>query len=469
MGEDTKTGERPGLSLDAIAALAHANPNPMLRLDGAGRLQFANAASEPLLAELGVGSGDVVPPPLSAEIEDARDTGALWRTELDARGRNYVLDILASDECTTIFGQDVTDQRRAEAHVRLMAKFAAETPTPVLRADVSGAVEFANDTAQALLDALVAPGAKRVPESWLDAMRRAAESRTSESLEAQHGGAQFVLSITPAAEHGHLNVFGRDVTDERTMAAELLRAKELAETANREKSAFLANMSHELRTPLNAIIGYSELVLEELAEIGVEDVNPDLEKIRKAGRHLLQLISEVLDLSKIEAGKMDLELEPFDVEQVAREVAATLAHLVKQSDNAFVVEIDAGVGEAHADVTKVKQILLNLLGNAAKFCRGGTICLSVRRARSGAGEERLQFDVSDTGIGMTPEQLDRLFQPFVQADGSTTRRYGGTGLGLTIAQRFCLMMGGKISVTSEPGKGSVFNVDLPVRVSRGSA
>ena len=240
-------------------------------------------------------------------------------------------------------------------------------------------------------------------------------------------------------------------------------ARDQALEASKTKSTFLANMSHELRTPLNAIIGYAEMIQEECEDLGQEEYLSDLEKIQSAGKHLLELINGVLDLSKVEAGRMELYLETFEVEPMIRGVASTIRPLLEKNRNEFVLDCAEDLGTMRADVTKVRQTLFNLLSNASKFTEGGTVSLTVRRAAVEQGDE-LSFDVADSGIGMTPEQTAKVFEAFTQADASTTRRYGGTGLGLAISREFCRMMGGEITVESRPGEGATFSVRLPAVV-----
>jgi hypothetical protein len=247
-----------------------------------------------------------------------------------------------------------------------------------------------------------------------------------------------------------------DVTD-------LLDARRAAEAANQTKSQFLANMSHELRTPLNAIIGYSEMLEEEAEERGQAESVADLRKIQAAGRHLLTLINDVLDLSKIEAGKMELHLETFELQPAIEAVASTVAPLIEKRANTLRLELEPDLGAMRADVTRVRQVLFNLLSNASKFTERGIITLRAER-RPGLGGGEVVLTVADTGIGMTPEQLGRLFQAFSQADTSTAAQYGGTGLGLAISRRFCEMMGGDITVASTAGAGTTFMVHLPVEV-----
>ncbi len=303
--------------------------------------------------------------------------------------------------------------------------------------------------------------------------REAAELR--ERLFAEEHHARRVAEAARAnAEQAKLEIEAKNL--------QLAAAKEAADAASQSKSQFLANMSHELRTPMNAIIGYSEMLQEEAEDLGQPGLIPDLQKIHGAGKHLLGLINDILDLSKVEAGKMTLFLETFDVPKLVAEVAATVQPLVAKNGNRLELSCPAGLGSMRADVTKVRQTLFNLLSNASKFTERGVIRLSVERVISpqssvlrhgvasdpavAKGDDRtlIAFTIADTGIGMTPAQMAKLFEAFQQADASTTRKYGGTGLGLAISRRFCQMMGGDIRVASEPGQGSTFTVTLPAVV-----
>ncbi|MEG3842428.1 PAS domain S-box protein [Microcoleus sp. herbarium14] len=262
-----------------------------------------------------------------------------------------------------------------------------------------------------------------------------------------------------------------DIT-QRKLAEEFQKVAQTAQAASQAKSAFLANMSHELRTPLNAIIGYSDMLKEDAEDSGYEDFIPDLHKIQTAGKHLLSLISDILDISKIEAGRMELYLENFNPVNLIEDVVSTVESLVEKNSNKFEINCASDLGLMYADITKTRQILLNLLSNAAKFTEGGTITLCIKRVKHDSlttqeiaePSDLIIFRVADTGIGIPPEQMQHLFQAFMQGDASTTRKYGGTGLGLTISRHFCLMMGGDMHVQSELGGGSIFTVCLPTRV-----
>jgi len=269
--------------------------------------------------------------------------------------------------------------------------------------------------------------------------------------------------------HAELLVLAmEDVTERRRVEAEVAKAKEAAETANRTKSLFVANMSHELRTPLNAILGFSEMLQEEAVERKLNNFDSDLQKISTAGRQLLGLINDILDLSKIEAGKMELHLEVFEIQSLIDEVASTIHGLVEKNGNRLEIICAADIGMMRADLGKVRQGLLNLVSNSAKFTHGGQITVHVERQNMD-GSEWIMFRVSDTGIGLSADQIVRLFQAFTQADASTTRKFGGTGLGLALTRRFCQMMSGDVSVHSVPGEGSVFTILLPAMVSEASS
>lgn len=270
-----------------------------------------------------------------------------------------------------------------------------------------------------------------------------------------------------------------DISQRVSAEQELKKALHAAEAASRSKSTFLANMSHELRTPLNAIIGYSEILAEEMEEAGEQEAIADLTKIRTAGKHLLALINDILDISKIEAGRMTLYLEPFDITLLISEVISTVKPLIEKNRNHLEINCDPSVGIMTGDLTKVRQILFNLLSNAAKFTGNGTIALTVTPHESGEWIHNpptpdtpleqtpgIEFRVTDTGIGISPEQLENIFEAFNQADASTTRKYGGTGLGLAISQRFCKMMGGEIRIESEAEKGSIFILWLPMNLNQ---
>jgi CheY-like chemotaxis protein/nitrogen-specific signal transduction histidine kinase len=271
--------------------------------------------------------------------------------------------------------------------------------------------------------------------------------------------------MCPAPAPGETVLFATaiDVTERRLAEQRLRRSRDAAEAASRAKSQFLANMSHELRTPLNAIMGYSYLLQQEAAEAGQDRFIPDLQRVHQAGAHLLGLINEVLDLSRIEAGRMELHVESFEIAALVNDVTRTIGPLLEQNRNTLAVNCPGALGSMRADQTRTRQILFSLLSNASKFTESGTITISAER-RAGPEGEWIRFVVSDTGIGMTPQQLEHVFEAFAQGDATTTRRHGGAGLGLAISRHFSRMMGGDINVTSTPQNGSIFTVLLPARV-----
>ncbi len=310
-----------------------------------------------------------------------------------------------------------------------------------------------------------------------------------EAVALRKDGSEFPieLAVSEMAVGGRRKFTGvvRDITERKQAEAQLKESRdelevqadqlqEMAHTSERErlraeeateaKSRFLANMSHELRTPLNAIIGYSEMLLEDAEEAGDKNYLPDLGKINTAGRHLLELIADILDISKIEAGRMEIFAEPFSVAGLVGEAVDTVQHLAEATDNRLKTDCPADIGDMHSDLTKTRQILLNLLGNATKFTEGGTISLIVRRFTD-SDRDWIEFKVKDTGIGISDEQREILFADFVQANSSSTRAHVGTGLGLAISKRFCQLMGGEIGIESEVGVGSTFTVTLPARMT----
>ena len=304
---------------------------------------------------------------------------------------------------------------------------------------------------------IVADAAKR-PEEWIQ--QRLAQHRNPGAPFLVHSDGRWIqVSERKTHDGGTVGVF-TEVTELKKREQELAAARDEAMRATQAKSQFLASMSHELRTPLNAIIGYSEMLQEEAEDLGQDRFLPDLMKIREAGKHLLSLINDVLDLSKIEAGKMDVLVEEFEVADLIEQVHSVIEPLIAKNANVLEVICAPDLGTMRSDQTKLRQSLLNLLSNAAKFTERGRITLAARRMADRDGD-RLQFVVSDTGIGVTPEQLQGLFQAFSQARSSTSRDYGGTGLGLAITRHFCRMLGGDVTVESTPGEGSTFTLLLP--------
>ena len=488
---------------------------PLLILDAGLRVHSANRAfyqtfhvspgetEDRLIYELGNGQWDI--PDLRRLLEDVVPLSSVFSDfelahTFPSIGRRVMLlnarRLKAGNhgELLVLAMEDVTERRRAEEEV---AKAAADLKAietfsqnivdtvrePLLILDAGLRVRSAN---RAFYQTFHVPAEETEDRliyelgngQWdIPALRTLLEDVVPQSLvfndfELEHdfpaiGRRVMLLNARrlKAGNHGELLVLAmEDVTERRRAEEEVAKATEAAEAANRTKSLFLANMSHELRTPLNAILGYSEMLQEEAADQGVQGLLPDLERIHGAGKHLLSLINDILDLSKIEAGKMDLYLETFSVPHLITEVTDTVRPLVRANANTLRVQCDPELGRMRADMTKMRQSLFNLLSNATKFTKGGVVSLDVSRETL-SGREWIWFRVSDTGIGMTPEQMAKLFQVFSQADASTTRKFGGSGLGLALTRRFCQLMGGDVSVESVPGESSTFILKVPAVVT----
>jgi PAS domain S-box-containing protein len=401
-------------------------------------------------------------------------------TEVEAAGGSFYVASFRDVEGRL---RDEDDLRASEARFRAAVETLGEG---LIITDIEDAILYVNSrmeqlsgyepremTGHAAARLIVPPDEQEAYQEHMS-LRLQGMSEQYEIMLQRKDGSRFwaEISATPfrAADGRIVGALGAvtDISDRKRIQEELVAAVDAAEDATRAKSAFLANMSHELRTPLNAVIGYSEMLSEEARDRGLQDLLPDLDKIHRSGKHLLRLINDILDLSKIEAGKMEMFPELFEVPALVREVASTINPLTERRGNKLEIRCADDVRRMRADLTRVRQVLLNLLSNASKFTENGHVAMEVDH-RTINGAPWIRFRVTDTGIGMTPEELGKLFKAFTQADASTTRRYGGTGLGLAISRQLCQMMGGEITVESQPGRGSVFTILLPANLEPGEA
>lgn len=416
-----------------------------------------------------------LPPELEALIRAVNETYEQADTDRGMVERSLDLasqELLARNQQLT---RDLEQRRSIELALRAseerLRTVITNAPLVLFVLDRNGVCTFAAGKG---LTNLGLPAEKAIGQSIFDVfphvkslladMRRALAGETFTAV-AETPRIAFEISYSPLPDG--LIAVATDITARRIAEKELEKAKNIAEAANRAKTEFLTNTSHELRTPLNAIIGYSEMLLEEAESTQATTFMPDLKKIHHAAEHLLALINAILDLSKVESGKIELYLEWFDVSMLIEDVVNTVQPLIKRNHNTLEIHSGPALGGMRADLIKVRQAVLNLLSNAAKFTLEGTVTLTVRRhvRDRAANEDRsndwLEFEVSDTGVGMTEEQVNKLFQAFVQADASTSRKFGGTGLGLAITKGYCEAMGGEVRVSSQLNEGSTFMIRLP--------
>jgi signal transduction histidine kinase len=376
-----------------------------------------------------------------------------WLKQIQVGGSGYAFVIDATGT--------VAAHPRLNVQGRQYDEYAALAPVREALQGRSHTAEYLDPLAQRTMGATFMPVAVGGEQQWVVVAEQLSDVAYApiRELGVDIGLAAGILGVAALVV-----VVGLGRISERNRR--LQSAKEAAEAADRAKSVFLLTMSHELRTPLNAIIGYSEMLQEEAEELGDAAAKfiPDLQKVQGAGKHLLALIDSILEIAKIEAGKLELHLETFDVSSMIQEVVIAIQPLVEANANRLEVRLTDDLGTMRADRTKVRQSVFNLLSNACKFTEQGMITLTVTREPS-PPSAWITFRIADTGIGMTVEQTANLFQPFAQADASTTRKYGGSGLGLAITRRFCQVMGGDVSVESELGKGSTFTMRLPTEVA----
>jgi PAS domain S-box-containing protein len=435
----------------------------------------AKTDTEDLIAGFQVGAVDYIAKPFRQE-------------EVCVRVRNHLQTRILITQRERLIG----NLRASEERFRLLSTW---SPIGIFQADTQGNTIYTNQQWQNIfglpttasqnndwLQVVHPEDREKVQERWHHSVQTAKEFNTQFRIQPPQGGLYwvqtratalfcsdkqidgFVGTVTDISQKQIDSFVGTvtDITEFKLAEAHITRAKESAEEAMQAKSEFLASMTHELRTPLNAIIGYSEMLAEDA---GDNPETKDLEKITTASKYLLSLINNVLDLSKVEANKMTVHLEEFLMAPLLTEVASTISPLVAKNGNTLTVEVTTEIGKMYADQTKVRQILYNLLSNACKFTQQGTIVLRVFPNQDPDHEKNwIYFQVQDTGIGLTEEQQENLFQKYVQATSATARKYGGTGLGLVLSQKFCQLMGGEITVTSEAGKGSTFTAQLPARV-----
>ncbi|MEZ6116038.1 MAG: ATP-binding protein [Pirellulaceae bacterium] len=401
--------------------------------------------------------------PIREIVAGQRDA---WKSQLDVRTEVETLHFQANvkrvdavqGKFIMIALDDVSDIKHLESRVTNIARLTAESTNPILQIDRSGTIVYANRSADFLLHQWQTTVGQAVPDTVLAKLEPAFEKCRPQQFSTCVGNRAYEFSVTPVFGRQCFNLYGHETTAAKRIEQQLREAKESAELANRSKSTFLANMSHELRTPLTAILGFADVLESNSLQLTMDERRDALHTIRRNGNHLLDLVNDILDLSKIEANRLELDISNCELPELVEEVRSLLLMKANTKGVAFDVRFENSIpAQIQCDARRLKQILLNIVGNAIKFTNRGRVCLSVGLD----SQQELAFVVTDTGVGISPKQQQRLFEPFTQADSSTTRRFGGTGLGLSISKRLCELLGGTIHVSSQPNVGSEFTIRLP--------
>ncbi len=443
----------------------------------------ANPAAAPLLDSWKSGEGCPLPDNVIAACSTVFAGEQSVEIVIQLGEEHYRITVMSRGIAAGVafFGQDVTQEIQAERQTELLARIPEEDPFPVFRVSLHGRIEYNNEAATMLLLDM-ACNVKSIPSTWLEPLRQSIANGAPFEHQFRLADVTWQLTFTPTSSNEYVYIFARDVSDWDRVQTELRVARDEAQAASRTKSVFLATMSHELRTPLNTVIGYSELLIEEAADLEMDPpFASDLQKIRSAGWHVLGLINDVLDLSKIEAGKVQVQSEEFSLREVFNQVIDGVHPIIERGGNELTV---GGAQDLQmlGDPMKLKQILLNLLSNAAKFTDNGHLHLDTRVVGAlppgEVGEERasegslftpakdepwLCIEVKDDGVGISAHDLKTMFRPFVQVGDAAMRPQGGTGLGLSISARYARLLGGRLSARSEVGVGSTFSLWLPQR------